>query len=42
MLGLSESERRAKLQRLCEIGGFESADALFAAAVADSVCPAIC
>ena len=34
---LSESDRRAKLQRLCEIEGFESTEALFAAAVSDSI-----
>lgn len=39
---LSSDLRAAKLAKLCEIEGFESADALFEAAVADSVCPAIC
>ena len=34
--------RRAKLAKLIEIEGFENEDALFAAAVSDSVCPAIC
>ena len=42
MAVLSESERRAKLQRLCEIEGFPTADELFAAAISDSVCTAIC
>ncbi len=39
---LSQSERAAKLRRLCEIEGFEDEQALFAAAIADTVCPAIC
>jgi hypothetical protein len=34
--------RRAKLDKLIEIEGFESADALFAAVISDSVSPAIC
>jgi hypothetical protein len=34
--------RRAKLDKLIEIERFESADALFAAVVSDSVSPAIC
>lgn len=38
----SPAKRRAKLLQLIEIEGFESEDALLAAAVADSVCPAIC
>ena len=42
MAVLSEEVRRAKLQRLAEIEGFENADGLFDAAVSDSVCPAIC
>jgi hypothetical protein len=39
---LSSDVRAAKLAKLCAIEGFESADALFEAAVGDSVCPAIC
>jgi hypothetical protein len=34
--------RRAKLNQLIDIEGFESEDVLFAAAVGDSVSPAIC
>ena len=34
--------RRAKLATLCEIEGFEDENDLFAAAITDSVCPAIC
>jgi hypothetical protein len=34
--------RRAKLAKLCHIEGYGSPDELFAAVVADSVCPAIC
>src|SRR5579862_6913228 len=34
--------RRAKLAKLVELEGFEDANELFAAAVSDSVCPAIC
>lgn len=34
--------RRAKLARLVDIEGYASEDALIAAAIADSVCPAIC
>jgi hypothetical protein len=39
---MSPELRRAKLAKLCAIEGFDSADDLFAAVVADSVCPAIC
>ena len=39
---LSEELRAAKLKRLCEIEGYEDENVLFAAAMADSVCPAIC
>ena len=39
---LSEDMRAAKLAKLCEVEGFGNADGLFAAAVGDSVCPAIC
>ena len=34
--------RRAKLAKLVEYEGFEDEHALFAAAIVDSVCPAIC
>jgi len=34
--------RRGKLRKLCEIEGFEDETELFAAAIADSVSPAIC
>lgn len=34
--------RRAKLAKLCEIEGFDDENDLFAAAISDSVCPAIC
>jgi hypothetical protein len=34
--------RHAKLAKLIEIEGFENKDALFASAISDSVCPAIC
>jgi hypothetical protein len=34
--------RRVKLTKLIEIEGFDDEDALFAAAITDSVCPAIC
>jgi hypothetical protein len=33
--------RRAKLSKLCEIEGFEDENALFAAAMTDSVCPVV-
>ena len=36
------AKRRAKLDKLIEIEGFESEEALFAAAITDSVCSAIC
>ncbi len=42
MAVLSKEQRAAKLRRLCEIEGFEDETALFAAAISDSVCPAIC
>jgi hypothetical protein len=38
----NEAKRRAKLDQLIEVEGFESEEALFAAALADSVCMAIC
>jgi hypothetical protein len=34
--------RRAKLSKLCAIEGFDDENTLFAAAMTDSVCPAIC
>ena len=39
---MSPEMRRAKLAKLCEIEGFEDENDLFAAAISDSVCPAIC
>ena len=39
---MSPEMRRAKLAKLIEIEGFDDEDALFAAAISDSVCPAIC
>ena len=39
---LSKEMRAAKLAKLCEIEGFEDENELFAAAMTDSVCPAIC
>ena len=39
---MSPEMREAKLAKLCEIEGFEDENALFAAAITDSVCPAIC
>ncbi len=39
---MSPEMRRAKLAKLCEFEGFENEDELFAAAISDSVCPAIC
>jgi hypothetical protein len=39
---MSPEMRRIKLAKLCEIEGVEDDQALFAAAIADSVCPAIC
>ena len=39
---LSRQTRQAKLHTLVEAEGFGSLDELLAAAVADSVCPAIC
>lgn len=34
--------RGAKLKKLCEIEGFDDENALLAAVIRDSVCPAIC
>src|SRR3954470_2072138 len=39
---LSREMRAGKLAKLIELEGFESETALFEAAIADSVCPAIC
>jgi hypothetical protein len=39
---LSEDMRAAKLAKLVELEGFDDEQALFAAAMTDSVCPAIC
>ena len=39
---MTEEMRRTKLAKLCEIEGFDDANDLFAAAIADSVSPAIC
>ena len=39
---MSPALRRAKLAKLCEIEGFVDENELFAAAISDSVCPAIC
>jgi len=39
---LSREMRAGKLAKLVELEGFESETALLEAAVADSVCPAIC
>ena len=42
MTVLSQGQRVAKLNKLCEIEGFEHETDLFAASISDSVCPAIC
>jgi hypothetical protein len=39
---MSPEMRCAKLSKLVELEGFEDVNELFAAAIADSVCPAIC
>ncbi len=41
-MALSQPERRAKLERLAEIEGFEDVEALLEAAAFDSVSPGIC
>jgi len=41
-MSLSPQQRQAKLRALVEAEGYPSVDDLLAAAVADSVCPAIC
>ena len=39
---MSPEMQRAKLAKLLDIEGYEDENELFAAAMADSVCPAIC
>jgi len=39
---VSPEALRTKLAKLCEVEGFDDENALFAAAMSDSVCPAIC
>ena len=39
---MNPETRRAKLAKLVELEGFENENALFASAISDSVCPAIC
>jgi histidinol-phosphate/aromatic aminotransferase/cobyric acid decarboxylase-like protein len=39
---MSPAMRKAKLVKLVELEGFEDENDLFAAAMSDSVCPAIC
>src|SRR5207253_11116276 len=39
---MSPELRRAKLAKLCELEGFDDENDLFAAAISDTVCPAIC
>ena len=39
---MSPGMRRAKLAKLIELEGFEDESALYAAAMSDTVCPAIC
>ena len=39
---LSPDMQRTKLAKLCEIEGFDDENELFAAAISDTVCPAIC
>jgi hypothetical protein len=39
---MSPEMQRGKLAKLCEIEGFSDENELFAAAISDSVCPAIC
>jgi hypothetical protein len=41
-MALSNSEREAKIQKLAELQGFKTIDAMFDAAVSDTVCPGIC
>ena len=42
MPGLTKKQRAAKLAKLVEVEGFEDEGELFAAAMSDSVSPAIC
>jgi hypothetical protein len=42
MPALTKAERQAKLQRLAELLGFDTIDAMFDAAVTDTACPGIC
>ena len=42
MPALTMAERKAKLQRLAELLGFETIDEMFDAAVSDTACPGIC
>ena len=39
---MTQGLRLAKLKKLCDIEGFDDENALFAAAISDSACPAIC
>ena len=39
---MSPEMRVAKLAKLCEIEGFDDENVLFASAMTDTVCPAIC
>jgi hypothetical protein len=39
---MTPAMRQAKLAKLCEIEGFGDESELFATAISDSVCPAIC
>ena len=41
-MGLLESEREAKIQKLAYLEGFDTVEELLDAAVSDSVCPGIC
>jgi hypothetical protein len=41
-MSLTESERQAKLRKLCEIEGYETVEALIEAVLLDAVSPAIC
>jgi hypothetical protein len=42
MPALTKAERQAKLQRLAELLGFKTIDAMFDAAVSDAASPGIC
>jgi hypothetical protein len=39
---MSPAMRSGKLAKLCEVEGFTDQNELFASAISDSVCPAIC